>query len=239
MIKIRVTSPFRYQFINGDGKMAKDIHFAAGDYYHIDPSKEKLEAKFVLSPAFAFKKYIHIDRESVPETLVKEVGLEFGLYDDYTLEVAEEVIPTLIDMSGHFVTDELGDYVEQTYEPKPNRFDLTSDPNATTKDEINEEEFIIEEKSLIGANKFDGALSTPYIEPIVLPNEDKEPIDIESPGLGEKNARKAELEELHYKKVQEIAELYNIEYKNKKETIDEIIDLEFGDPDAEPKNIEL
>jgi hypothetical protein len=44
----------------------------------------------------------------------------------------------------------------------------------------------------------------------------------------ERLARQTELEDLHYSKVKEIAELYNLEYHTKKQTIQEILDLEFA-----------
>lgn len=245
MIKIRVTSPFRYQYVNGDKKLVKDLFFAAGDYYHIDPIKDKLEAKFVLSPTFAFKNYIHIHSETVPQNLAKEAGLEAGFYPEGNLSADEEFYPTMTDMSGQFLRDDQGNIAdEKTYDPAPNKFDLTSDPNAKPVDnqevDESEEDVVIEEKPLVPAEeKYQGALNTPDIEDVQYPNEDAEEV-IEEHGLGEQHERKVELESLHYKKVKEVAENYNLEYTNKKDTIAAILVLEFGDPDAEPQtDVEL
>lgn len=240
MIKIRVTSPFRYQYVNGDNKLVKDLFFAAGDYYHVDPIKDKLEAKSVLSPTFAFKNYIHIDPETVPKGLAAEAGLEAGFYPEGNLSVEEEFYPTMTDMSGQFVRDNQGNIEDvKTVEPAPNKFDLTTDPNAkpVTEDVAvavdNDEDVVIEEKPLVPKDKYQGALNTPDLEEVSYPNEDQEVV-IEEHGLGEEHKRKVELESLHYKKVKEVADNYNLEYTNKKDTIAAILVLEFGDPDAEP-----
>ena len=221
MIKIRVTSPFRYQYVNGDGKLAKDVHFAAGDYYHLDAKKDKLEAIYVLSPNFPFKNYIHVESETVPADLAQEVGLEAGFYEEYTLPQDEEYIPTLIDKSGQFEQTIVFEDGQPIQDALPNKFDLTSDPDAVPE-KVEEIPLTPEEE------KTQGALNTPDLEPVELPNEDVE--EIESGGIGDRTERKAELESLHYKKVQEVAELYNIDYTNKKETIEAILALEFGDP---------
>ncbi len=235
MIKVRVTSPFRYQFLNGDNKLVKDHFFAAGDYYHIDPNKEKLEAKFVLSPTFAFKNYIHVDVETVPLDLAKEVGMEAGFYSEPTMDYVEEHIPTLIDMSGKFETGDDGELLEPIHDASPNKFDLTSDPNVKVKDEEVEDEVIIEEKSFV--EKHQGALNTPDIEPVVYPHEDEEPTEVVIGGQGEQDKREKELTSLNYKKVQEITELYNIKYTNKRESIKQILAYEFGDDETTPTDI--
>lgn len=214
MIKIRITSPFRYQYVNDLDK--KDIFFLAGDFYHLDAKKNKAEVKHVLSSNFPFKKYIHVELETVPQSIKKEVGLEGVSYEEYTLPIEEEYLTTTFADQKPVSEEEEG---LPAQEPQPNRWDLTSQPFVLEEEQKEEEE-------------------TGLVENPAMPEEDKLPEeaeDIEVDGEKEKNEREKDLEELHYSKIKDIAELYNIEYTNKREVIEKILEVEYGDADKEPE----
>ena len=227
MIRIQITSPFRYQYHTSDydpnvaaDKVEKDTYFTAGEWYHLDPIKDKAELKFVLSPNFTFKNYIYVNLETVPESLKEELKLESGFYEDTSVP-DDEYIPTLLENNKvvqPIINDEIYGDPQPTAEPTENIFDLST---KTYKEEKPVEE--IKEEKL-------GAENTPDVAPLEEPSEDIVDLSVENE---EREARKAELSEMHYTKVQEIAELYNLEYKTKKETIEEILYLEFGDADSE------
>lgn len=228
MIRIQVTCPFTYEYYNGDGNLIKRHYLTAGNYYHLDEVKDKEEIRYVLSPNFIFKNYIYINLDTVPKELIEELNLSHGFYEDTTVP-EDEYIPTLlqnnrfIDASESYVTDDLIKDPIITAEPTPNIFDQTTivekikeDQKEEIQEEINNE---VKEGKL-------GAENTPDLEP--LKEFSEEVVDIEVNNK-EREVRKSELEDLHYSKVKEIAELYNIDYNTKKETIEIILDLEFGD----------
>lgn len=239
MIRIQITSPFRHQFRTSDydnetkaDKMIKDVFLTAGSYYHLDPVKDRAEVKFILSPNFVFKNYIYVDTETLPLDLVKELKLEEGFYETFTLPKSEEYIPTLIqdNVFQHKPDDYYPTLVERTEEenyaikePEPNYFDKTT-PILEEKEE--EVDSVEEEKN-------QGALNTPDLEPIKEPSEDI--VDVQTTNVS-RETREEELNGLHYMKIKEICELYNIEYTNKKEVVQQILDLEYGNPDSEFSN---
>ena len=225
MIRIQITSPFRYKYYNGEGKLDKDVHLTAGNYYHLHPKKDILELKFILSPNFAFKNYIYVNLETVPKELLQELKLESGFYDDIQLPKNEEYIPTLL-VDNKVIRDP-ADYLPTAAElesqeehpdfkivgePAPNPFDLTTKVEEEVKEEVKEEEVI----------------NTPTLVTEEEPSQDVE--DVETSDLT-REGRKKELESLAASKVKEIAELYNLEYTSKKKVIPQILDLEFGNPD--------
>lgn len=234
MIKIQITSPFRYQFRTSDhdpkvpkDKVEKDLYLTAGEYYHLDPKKDKDEIKFVLSPNFTFKDYIYVNAETVPKDLKSELNFESGFYKDSSVP-EDEYIPTLLEHNklinpSDYVYNELDLNPSETKDASENIFDLT------TKVSISESE--IKDDVILGA------LNTPTITPLEKPSEEIIDVSVKNE---ERESRKQELEELHYSKVKEVAELYNLEYKTKKETIKDILELEFGNPESEfSRNIEL
>lgn len=232
MIRIQVTSPFRYQYRTSDydpkapqDKVEKDLYLTAGEYYHLDPKKDRDEVKFVLSPNFTFKNYIYVNVETVPQDIKDELKLESGFYEDTSVP-DDEFIPTLLENNkivDPVINDEIYGDPQPTAEATPNIFDLST----KTYDEEVEE---VEEPKL-------GAENTPDVAPLEEPSEDIVDLSVKNE---EREARKEELEGLHYSKVKEVAELYNLEYLTKKETIEEILELEFGNPDAEfSKNLEV
>lgn len=225
MIRIQITSPFRYQYRTSDydrnvaqDKVEKDTYFTAGEWYHLDPKKDKDEVKFVLSPNFTFKNYIYVNLETVPAALKEELKLESGFYEDTSVP-DDEYIPTLLENNKvvkPIINDEIYGDPQPTAEPAANIFDQTSKVVAEPVEEPKEEKL--------------GAENTPDVAPLEEPSEDIVDLSVDNE---EREKRKAELTEMHYTKVQEVAELYNLEYKTKKETIEEILYLEFGDADAE------
>jgi hypothetical protein len=225
MIKIQITSPFRYQYRTSDydtnvakDKVEKDTYFTAGEWYHLDPKKDKDEIKFVLSPNFTFKNYIYVNLGTVPEDLQEELQLESGFYEDKSVP-HDEYIPTLLENNKvvqPIINDELYGDPQPTTEPEVNIFDQTSKVIKEPVEEIKEEKL--------------GAENTPDLAPLEKPSEDVVDLSVDNK---EREVRKAELSEMHYTKVQEVAELYNLQYKTKKESIEEILYLEFGDSDAE------
>lgn len=220
MIKIRITAPFRYQYITKQEK--KEFHFIAGDYYHLDPVKNKEEAKTVLSSNFPFKHFIHVELETVPASLKKEMGIEAGNYEEYTLPIEEEFfVYTQTDENGDFVKAQEQDELP-AQEPTPNKFDLTTQEAAKV-----EEAKVVKQDDL-------GIVDEPANSLVEKTYEETK--DLEVGGEKKREERKAELEDLHYSKVKEVAELYNLEYTTKKETISEILNLEYGG-DSEPTDI--
>ena len=230
MIRIQVTSPFRYQYRTSDydpaspeDKVEKDLFLTAGEYYHLDPKKDKDEVKFVLSPNFTFKNYIYVNIETVPQDLKDELKLESGFYED-TCVPDGEYIPTLLENNKivePIINDEIYGDPEPTAEASPNIFDLST---KTFEDEKNEEPKL-------------GAENTPDLAPLEQSSDDIVELSVENT---ERKERKEELEVMHYSKVKEIAELYNLEYIKKKDTIQAILELEFGNPDVEiSKNLKV
>lgn len=242
MIRIQITSPFRHQFRTSDydnetkaDKMIKDVFLTAGSYYHLDPVKDRAEIKFILSPNFVFKNYIYVDTETLPLDLVKELKLEEGFYETFTLPKSEEYIPTLIqdNVFQHKPDDYYPTLVERTEEenyaikePEPNYFDKTTPILEEKEEEVEEVDSVEEEKN-------QGALNTPDLEPTEEPSEDI--VDVQTTNVS-RETREEELNGLHYMKIKEICELYNIEYTNKKEVVQQILDLEYGNPDSEFSN---
>ena len=219
MIRIQVTCPFTYEYYDGDGNLMKRHYLTAGNYYHLDEVKDKEEIRYVLSPNFIFKNYIYINLDTVPKELIEELNLSHGFYEDTSVPEGE-YIPTLlqnnrfIDASESYVTDDLIKDPIITVEPTPNIFDQTTIVEEIKKEVENE----VKEEKL-------GAENTPDLEPLKQPSDEIVDIEINN---REREVRKSELEDLHYSKVKEIAELYNIDYSTKKETIEIILDLEFG-----------
>lgn len=217
MIRIQITCPFTYEYFNGDDKLIKRHYLTAGNYYHLDEEKDKEEIRYILSPNFIFKNYIYVNLETVPKELIKEFSLDYGFYQD-TAVPEDEYIPTLlqnnkfVDASESYINDDLTSDPAITQEPLPNIFDKTT---VVVKEESKE---IVEKEEVLGAE------NTPDLEPLPLPSEIEEYLNTDNK---EKELRQLELEELHYSKVKEIAELYNIEYQTKKQTIKEILVLEF------------
>jgi hypothetical protein len=225
MIRIQVTSPFTYEYFNGDDKLIKRHYLSAGNYYHLDEEKDKDEIKYILSPNFIFKNYIYINLETIPKALIKEFELDNGFYED-TAVPEDEYIPTLLqnnkflDVSESYFTDDLASDPVITQEPSVNIFDKTTIKiEEETKIEIIEQPEVIEKEEELGAE------NTPYLAPDEILSEEYEDVDTSDK---ERLARQTELEDLHYSKVKEIAELYNLEYHTKKQTIQEILDLEFA-----------
>lgn len=226
MIKIRVTAPFRYQFVNAATK--KDIFLGAGDYYHLDQVKDKAEIKHVLSPTFPFRNYIHVELETVPQALKEEIGIEAGSYEEYTLPETEEFfVYTQTDKQGQLIEEDSFRDEAPAQEPEANKFDLTTDPKKVAAEEKALAEPVTEEN--LGIEEAPSAL------PVEEPTDEVE--DVVAGGELERDARKEELEDLHYSKIKEIAEVYNIDYSTKKETIEVILNLEYGDNDAESPDI--
>jgi len=221
MIRIQITSPFTYEYFNGDAKLLKRHYLTAGNYYHLDEEKDKEEIRFILSPNFIFKNYIYVNLETVSQDLQNELNLENGFYEDTSVP-DDEYIPTLlqnnrfIDASESYIHDDLNSDPSLTVEPTPNIFDQTFQ----NVDEVNVEVKLKETEVL-------GAENTPDLIPLEQFSEEVE--EVKSYFNEEKNARKSVLDDLHYSKVKEIAELYKIEYTSKKAAIDLILTLEFID----------
>lgn len=221
MIRIQVTCPFTYEYFNGDKKLIKRHYLTAGNYYHLDEEKDKEEIKYILSPNFIFKNYIYVNLETVPKELIEEFNLDYGFYEDNAVP-EDEYIPTLlqnnrfVDASENYVTNDLEFDPIPTKDPEVNVFDKTTVVEKEGPEEVTEDKK--EEEKL-------GAENTPDLEPLEEPKEEFEDINTSDK---EREDRKIELEEMHYSKVKEIAELYNIDYQTKKQTINEILDLEFS-----------
>lgn len=219
MIRIQITSPFTYEYFNGDDKLIKRHYLTAGNYYHLDEEKDKEEIKYILSPNYIFKNYIYVDLETVPKELKEEFNLSHGFYEDNHVP-EDEYIPTLlqnnrfVDVSESYVNDDLASDPIPTKDPETNIFDKTT---IVAKEEIVEVKKESEEKL--------GAENTPDLKPLESPSEEFKDIDTSDK---EKETRQSELEDMHYSKVKEIAELYKLDYQNKKQTIQEILDLEFS-----------
>jgi hypothetical protein len=235
MLKIRVISPFRYQYLNGDNKLIKDHYLAAGNYYHLDAKKDRQEVKYILSPNFTFRSYIDVDPSSIPSDLLEELEIEGGLYNDKVqLAKEEEFIPTMIQDNKFIdasessrVYNDLDEDPKGVQEPSPNPFDQTTPSPSKPKEEEPEEE-----KEELG-------LVDKPAESLPDKPEEKEPEEAQdfSSKETEKEEREKALEELHYSKIKDIAELYGIEYTTKQKVIKEILKIEFEDPEEEGSRI--
>ena len=187
----------------------------AGEYYHLDPEKDKDEVKKILSPSYQFKEYIHVNAETLPKELLEVVGEEtvnsFHGYDD---PEEREYVSTLIDgtQSTEQIEDPGPDYQEpQTLDAQENKWEKG----------INDQKFKKEDKE-----NQDSEVSTPDLAP-VEEVEDAAPAK-ESFKDGEIEERRKELDEMHYTKIQDVAEQYDIEYTKKDDTIEKILKAEFG-----------
>lgn len=219
MIRIQVTCPFTYEYFNGDDKLIKRHYLTAGNYYHLEEEKDKEEIRYILSPNFIFKNYIYIDLETIPKELIKEFNLDNGFYEDTSVP-EDEYIPTLlqnnrfIDASENYITDHLTEDPIPAQDPPANIFDQTT---VEVKEVTEETEVEVKVEEELGAE-------TPVLEPLEVPSDKFEDINT---SYKAKEDRQSELEEMHYSKVKEIADLYNIDYTTKKQTIIEILELEF------------
>lgn len=219
MISIQITCPFRYQY---KGKEDKDIFFMAGEYYHLDEVKDKNEIKKLLSPSFEFKEYVYVNVETVPQELLKDSRLEAGNSFHSNPNPEEiEYVSTLVEgtKSTEQIKDPGPDYEEEaTKDAEENFFAKQIEEEKLTK-KAKEEDLETEEKE-------QGALNTPDYSP----EEAKEIVAEAEPSFkdGEVEARRKELDELHYTKIQDVAEQYHIEYTKKDETIEKILEAEFS-----------
>ena len=214
MISIQITCPFRYQY---NGKQ-KDIFFMSGEYYHLDPVKDKEEVKKILSPSFEFKQYIHVNKETLPEEFLKDSSLEeansFHSYDD---PEEREYVSTLIEgtISTEQIKDPGPDYEESaTIDAEENKWEQEINSKKLTTKEKEEKEI-----------ELDNVIQTPDLAP--EEKEVKEAQPAEDFKDGEVEKRREELDGMHYTKIQDVAEQYNIEYTKKDETIENIIKVEF------------
>ena len=232
MLKIRILTPFRYQYTNPIKKQPnKDYYFAAGDYYHLLEDTDRKEIEHILSPNFAFKNYIHIDQTDISKDLKEKVNKDNGfvIMNDYADEDVKE-------------TKEYYQYspdsdVAPTIEPSKNRFDKTTEKQI--------EQPVLNEMAASSTYK---AKPEPEPEPepeveVEVEAEDKEDsvdtteLETESKEseeevveeLGElnKEEREEELKQLHYTKLKEIAEEYNLSYTDKKTSIKDILSIEY------------
>lgn len=238
MIKIRITSPFRYQFRSFDydkelkkDKLKKDIYFAAGDYYHLDIEKDIREIKYILGTNFAFKNYIYIELNSIPTDIKKELELEeVSSVEKVQLRLEEEYIPTLIkdnkfiDTYQNKIFDELNNDPTPTAEANINKFDV----NKSTYEVNNKTEEVLKETPFSTFTENTNKINTPTLEIEEELTVLEEDLNEESTvGMLEQFTRREELSKLHFSKIKDICELYKIEYTNKKEVIEAIIKLEF------------
>lgn len=227
MISIQITCPFRYKY---NGKQQKDIFFMAGEYYHLDVNTDKDEIKKILSPSFEFKQYVHINLETVPKELLKGSRLEAPSNFHSNPNPEEiEYVSTLVEgtRSSQQIEDPGPDYEEPTTKDAEENFfakqiDAAKLPR---KDKKEQEAPLPTEEKL--EEEAQGALNTPDLAP--LEEEHKEVAEA-TPAFvdGEKEARRKELDELHYTKIQDVAEQYHIEYTKKDPTIEAILEAEFS-----------
>ena len=188
----------------------------AGEYYHLDPEKDKDEVKKILSPSYQFKEYIHVNAETLPSELLNLVDEEtvnsFHGYDD---PEEREYVSTLIEgtQSTEQIEDPGPDYQEpETQDAQENMWEQ----------QINNQKFKKEDKE-----KVEAKVSTPDLAPVEQEEEEVAPAK-ESFEDGEIEERRKELDEMHYTKIQDVAEQYDIEYTKKDETIEKILKAEFN-----------
>ena len=233
MISIQITCPFRYQY------KKKDIFFMAGEYYHLDEVKDKEEVKKILSSSFEFKEYIYVNIETIPDELLKDSKSEStGTFHSRPVE-EEEYASTLIEgtKSIYQLEDPGPDYQEAPTKDADENYwakiteaqgrptKKVEQPKEVKTDLDHSEKEKLEKQTRIEEEKHQGALNTPDIKP-----EDSKQV-AETTAVAfkdeEREARRKELDELHYTKIQDVAEQYHIEYTKKDPTIEAILKAEF------------
>lgn len=198
MIRILIKTPFRHQFRN------KDSWLMAHDYYYLDSTRDKDELKYILSPIFAFKEFIYINLNEIDSKLLKEVQEEYGFSP-----VGNSKPEEFVEKPQHSVMPVEEAAFLPPKEPEPNIFAVATAVNnspilitnpVSTKQEVEE----VEEVKTVGGLE------------VSLLNRDFE-----------KEERKTALDNLHWRKLKDVAEQYSIEYTDKEEVIDKIISIEF------------
>ena len=221
MISVQITCPFRYKY---NGKQQKDIFFMSGEYYHLDPVKDKDEVIKLLSPSFQFKEYIHVNAESIPEDILKDSKLnESGSFHSHVNPEEIEYVSTLIEgtkSTQEIQAPDLNFEESPTKDAEDNYFASQIESSKFTKSEVKETKVNEVEEEVENEE-----VSTPDLES-EKPEEEAAPAN-ESFNDEEIAKRLKELDEMHYTKIQDVAEQYNIEYTKKDETIEKIIKAEF------------
>lgn len=117
LLKIKIISPHQYRYGN------KEQWYFAGDYQHLDTVNDLEEIKAILSPNYAYKEYIHIDRETIPKEFLET-------YDDLKesniggIPIADGDLskPEPLDIAPQKPKDEFDEDPEPLGEADPNPF---------------------------------------------------------------------------------------------------------------------
>lgn len=206
MIRVQAKAPFRYQY------GSKQFWFTTGESMYLNPinDSEREELKYILSNRFPFTQLVYIDLTTLDDKLKLEINQEEGFY---TIEEPyfDDCPPPTPPASFTAPYEEPGDNphlnpVIQAYlEDRPSTGSLIDEQG--TINPIQEEAMAceVQEES----------------EEALKDTSNNNDIDYES--------RRKELLHTSWSKVKDIAQVYGIEYSNKSETINEILDQEFPD----------
>lgn len=199
IVKVKVTSPFRYEY------QGKRSWVASGENLTLDTSNknQREELKYIMSSNFPYKEFIYIDVASLPEAIKCEVREEAGFY---------KLPPTPIDGP-----DQPGasDFFRPLGEAEDNKF---IHPVINSYKE--EEELALDkDEPLIETKLEEECIKEEIKEEQEQVKEEKQEDLIKS--------RKAELSQTPWSKVKDIVESYGEEYTNKSEAIELILMIEF------------
>lgn len=197
MIRILILTPFRHQFRN------KDTWLMSHESYYLDQVKDKDEIKYMISDLFPFREFIYVNTAELNSELLNEIKNEQGFSkfgDDTTSLVIEETA------AHSFLSIEEASSLP-AIEPVTNIFELQS----TSYNTVEKPEEVIAP----------GILTSDELP--VAEISDVSIIDRDS----EREERQKVLDALHWRKVKDIAEQYEIDYTDKDKVIQSILKLEF------------
>lgn len=197
MIRILVLTPFRHQFRH------KDIWLMSHESYYLDSTLDKDEIKYILSDSFPYREFIYLNTDQLDKELIDEVASDRG-FTPVNSSVPEPSTP-------------------QDSPITPNSFDRVQEPDVNIF-----EQRILEQQGIVPQHESSSSLPQVPLAPVSLPEPEinNSTSDI-SDALVERKERLNVLTQLHWRKVKDIAEQYDILYTDKDEVIQKIISLEF------------
>lgn len=178
----------------------KDVWLMAHESYYLDEERDKEEIKHILSSLFPYKEYIYINPEQVSTKLRKEIEEERGFTSIDSIEIP--LIPS--PSTSPLPVEEA--VFQPAKEPDVNVFDKT---NKLIEPSLPQDVSLDVQPKKDSKDKEEKAIGTVY--------------EIDA----EKQERVKHLSDLHWKKLKDIAEQYDISYTEKEDVIKKIISIEF------------
>lgn len=226
-VKVIAVCSFPYKY------KQRQVYLTTGETLYLDNSKDKDEIAYLLSESFPYREFIYIEGSDYlannPTKVQEDLHLVpmLPLYNPYPdqmpyttppLDAPENphVLETL-QAAGVVLPPDDGGAVGQPI------FGLSASENPALSIPI--------VNSQLGRIEPLGSSDT--IEKLPEPPQAvKEPPKLEPPTLTEKEKRAQELKHMSVNKVKDLAKTYNLEFISKQETIAQVLDLEFPNPNA-------